>query len=266
MSITPTTNEVVDVDTGNSGNNFSSTTVLALGATEGVLITANTGGSVGAFTINSALSGSVAAGSVGLSIGGSGTLNLSSTTNAETGNVDFGSGNLVLGSTTAGIIGAAADSLNAFGGTISTGITNTIANPINLDSGAGYVTFTGSGNFTLNGIIGGNATGSTGSIAFNLANSGTTVTYGAQANTYYGITDVINGTLNVGSGGDHAWNNNAIATNGGEGDLLIIGSGQSGTQAFVVDNGNNIPNNTTTTINNTGTLTIGTPAGTAGTG
>ena len=259
VAITPTTDEVVVVDTGSIGNNFSSTTVLALGASEGVLYTANTGGSTGAFTLNSAMTGSVTAGSVGLSIGGSGTLNLLAS-DTQTGNVDLDSGNLVLGTATA-VIGPVADNLNAYGGTISASTTNTFTNPLNLDVGAGYMTFTGSNGITLSGIIAGG-----GSIAFNMATSGTTVTYGAQANTYFGITNVMNGTLNVGSGGDHAWNDNAIATNGGEGDLLIIGNGQAGTQAFVIDNGNNIPNNTTNVINNTGTLTIGTTSGTAGTG
>jgi hypothetical protein len=39
-----------------------------------------------------------------------------------------------------------------------------------------------------------------------------------------------------------------------------------GTQALLSDNSNDIPNNTTAVINNTGTVLIGTTAGTAGTG
>ena len=97
FTMTPTTSEVVAVDTGNTGNNLASTTALAFGATEGVLYTANTGGSTGAFTISSVLSDTVAAGSVALTVAGGGTLTLSAA-NAETGNVDLDSGNLVLGS------------------------------------------------------------------------------------------------------------------------------------------------------------------------
>ena len=76
FTLTSTTDEVVAVDTGNVGNNFSSTTVLSLLAIEGVLVTANTSGSTGALTINSALTGTIGAGSPGLTVGGSGALNL----------------------------------------------------------------------------------------------------------------------------------------------------------------------------------------------
>src|ERR1043166_2894235 len=97
-----------------------------------------------------------------------------------------------------------------------------------------------------------------------MASLAPTVFYGIALNTYTGITDVINGTLNIGGNGDHAWNTGG--TNSSQGSLFIIGNGQVGTQALALDNGNNIPNNTTTVVNNTGTLTIGITAGTGGSG
>ncbi len=284
-------------------------------------------------TISSVVTGSVAAGSVGLSIGGPGTLTLSGA-NTYTGNTDLDAGTLIVGNTTA--VGAAADSLNIIGGTIQAAsggttsagttaagglveVTNTVTvtiantftigetvvisgavpagfngtytiltataalftytdatsglatstggasvvaqnftlvNPIQLNTGAGFATFAGANSLALTGVISG-----AGSVDFNLNNSAT-VSYGSQTNTYTGVTNVINGTLALGNGGDKAFS----ATNAGEGILLSIGNGQIGTQAIAFDNGNNIPNDTTTIINNTGTLTIGAAAGTAGTG
>src|SRR5207248_3664403 len=76
FSLTATTAEVVAVDTGNTGNNFSSSTTFPFAATEGVLYNAATGASTGGLTINSVLTGSVAAGSVALTIGGPDSLGL----------------------------------------------------------------------------------------------------------------------------------------------------------------------------------------------
>src|SRR5262249_59672994 len=89
------------------------------------------------------------------------------------------------------------------GGTITAAATVNIPNALQLNSGPGYVTFAGSNNITLAGVISG-----AGSIAFNMANGSATVTYNTAAqNTYTGVTNVIQGTLNVGSGGDPAWDN-----------------------------------------------------------
>ena len=163
------------------------------------------------------------------------------------GTVSLNSGNLVLGSATA-TVGAAGNNLAAFGGTISATAALTIADPIQLKSGAGYVTFTGAGNILLNQIISG-----VGSLAVNMSNSTTALAYSTAANTYSGITNVMEGTLAISSPGDSAFNVGGLA---GEGDLLLIGNGQAGTQASVIDSNNSLPNDTTTIINNTGTFTV----------
>ena len=73
---------------------------------------------------------------------------------------------------------------------------------------------------------------------------------GTQTNTYSGITADINGTLALNTGGDHAFQ---AVTTLGQGDLLVIGNGQTGTQAFATEpTANSIPNNTAIVVNNTG--------------
>ena len=74
-------------------------------------------------------------------------------------------------------------------------------------------------------------------------------------NTYTGVTNVLQGTLNVGGGGDHAFFN---TTNNGQGDLLVVGGNTTpGTVvATVLDMENNIPNNTNTVVNSTGLFAI----------
>src|SRR5207302_6358523 len=92
LSMTPTTSELVNIDTGNTGNNLNVNVPLVFGANEGILYTANTGGSTGALTINSATTGTA-----GLTIGGPGTLNLAGAS-TYTGNTTLTAGTLVLGS------------------------------------------------------------------------------------------------------------------------------------------------------------------------
>ena len=94
-----------------------------------------------------------------------------------------------------------------------------------------------------------------GSLAVAMSNSAATLTFGGVANSYFGITNVMEGILNVSAGNDGAFNTNQIASNAGQGDLLVIGNGQAGTQATVIDNTNSIPNNTTIIVNNTGAFT-----------
>src|SRR5262249_24078871 len=138
-----------------------------------------------ALTIGSVIS-NTAASPNGLTIGGAGTLTLSGI-NTEVGIVALTSGTLTLGTATA-TLGVATNILAISGGTISANATSIIANQMQLNSGPGYVTFGGSSNITLNGVISG-----AGSLAFNMAAPATTVTYGSQTNTYTGVTNVLQG-------------------------------------------------------------------------
>src|SRR5262249_21370154 len=89
-------------------------------------------------------------------------------------------------------------------------------------------------------------------LAVNMNTPGTAVAFGGQANTYTGLTNVLNGTLNVASAGDSAFATGSATQ--GQGALLMIGNGQAGTQATVIDNSNALINAANIVINNTGTF------------
>ena len=226
-----TTQEIVSSGATSAGNTISVTTP-SFGSTDGVIID----------TANSTLNLSTAlttATSGGLTIGGAGTLILS-VANANTGTVNLLSGTLnsaprqrPSAPPRAPLLRSAAPSPRA---------TVSLANAVQLNPGPGYVTLTGANNITFNGSVISGA----GSIAFNMANPTVTVTYttSAAANSYTGLTNVINGILSLGAtGSDRAWSVNG---------LLVIGNGQTGTAAVVLDNSNNVPNQTIMIVNNTG--------------
>ena len=245
FALTP--GEVVAVNTGNTGNSFASTSPLTLGATEGILITANTAGSSGALTLNGITTGTVAAGQVGLTLGGSGTVNFSAV-NTETGNVYLDSGNLVLGTGTA-VIGPAADVLTVYGGTLSAAAVATIANSMAFNNGPLPFTIGGSNNITETGIFSGSGT-----LAINLNGATLSQTNTTTQFTNTGLIFVQNGTYNVADGGDYGMAITGITGANGSGDMIVVGNGQTGTAATVSEPavGNSLPNNAIFVLNSTG--------------
>src|SRR5262249_12509086 len=117
-----------------------------------------------------------------------------------------------------------------------------VGNPIQLNTGPGALTVSGANNMSFAGVISG-----AGSITENMATSPATVFYfhlAANTNTFTGVTNIINGVLNVNqNSSDGAWASGGVAA---------IGNGQTGTQATLLDNSNDVPNNATIIVNNSG--------------
>ena len=135
-------------------------------------------------------------GSNGLTIGGTGTLNLATANGSVSGNDNLDSGNVIVGAATS----LGSGTLLAFGGTLASSsfVTPiTVTNVVNLKSGASYFTLTGASTFLMSGVF-----SLTGSLAVNMYTPGAGFSFSGQTNTYNGLTNDINGTLNLATAAD----------------------------------------------------------------
>ncbi len=131
------------------------------------------------------------------------------------------------------------------------------ANPIAFNTGPGYLTLSGAQPIGLSGTFTG-----AGSLAVNMSTATTSVAIaGAGVGTgWTGLSNFINGQVTISRTTGDTYNNNATNAYGptggvaGAGNLVIIGSGQAGTGASIVQDANDFVNSTLVVVNGTGSF------------